>query len=379
MYANSAMKSFNRFSGWLLITGLSITCWSCLEYHVTTQVLPDGRILRTVTVKGDSTDIFQGSFRVPADPSWEIKTRYESRNENDVGESKVYVYEARKEFKDFHALNLEFSNDSSFSEHLAIRVDLKKQFRWYYTHYVYTETYGMLFPFRSVPIAEYLDREELKIHQAGEDEIYYDRELDKIVFAEDTAAIPPQSGEDSLRFKALRDSIGQKFESWQKINIYNDFYEVVAAALDRMKHPKDPGMTRESFYQWLDREKAFEKGIEQDDAFLQAASAYYQVDPATLQGADPSGFAAFNKKFRIAAYSLESYTNQVLMPGLIVRTNARKIDVNTATWIFKIDTFYAADYTMSVESRVVNKWFVLLAGVLLIAATGVVLLRLFKK
>jgi hypothetical protein len=373
------MKSIKRLTGWLLFTGLSITCWSCLEYHVTTQVLPDGRILRTVTVKGDSTDIFRGSFRVPADSSWEITTRYESRNENDVTEGKVYVYEARKEFKDFKALNLEFYNDSVYSEHIAIRVDLKKQFRWYYTHYVYTETYGMLFPFRSVPIGNYLREEELRIHQAGEDDIYYDRELDKIVFAEDTAAIPPQSGDDSLRFKALRDSIGQKFESWQKINIYNDFYEVVSGALDRMKHPKDTGLTRESFYQWLDREKAFEKGIEQDDAFLQAASAYYRVDPATLRGGDPEGFAAFNKKFRIAAYSLESYTNQVLMPGMIVRTNARKIDVNTATWIFKIDTFYAADYTMSVESRVVNKWFVLIAGLILIAAIGGVLIRLFKK
>jgi hypothetical protein len=133
------------------------------------------------------------------------------------------------------------------------------------------------------------------------------------------------------------------------------------------------------FYLYLDKERTFETGIENDDAFINAASAYFKVNPLKLQAADPEGFASFSKKFRIAAYSLETYTNSVLMPGMIVLTNAGKSDLNVASWTFKIENFYASDYTMMVESRVVNKWFVVVAAIVMILLVGFVLLRLFRK
>jgi hypothetical protein len=353
--------------------------WGCLEYEITTQVMPDGRLLRTVVVKGDSADIFSGSFHVPCDSTWDVSTRLEPRKDNDANKGSVYVYEARKEFSNFGDLNHEFYSDSSFKDHIAIQVNLRKKFQWYYTHYYYTETYGRLFPFRSVPVSEYLSDDEIQIHQADEKDIYYSHEKDCIMLLKDTLNKPVLSRNDSLRFKALRDTIEQKFESWQKINIYNDFYHVVTSALRNLGNNVDTAAARKSFYMWLDKERTFETGIENDDAFVNAASAYFKVDPVKLQAANPTGFDIFNKKFRVAAYSLETYTNSVLMPGLIIRSNAKKINVNEANWTFKIDNFYAEDYIMSVESRVVNRWFIISAGVLLILAIAIILLRLFRK
>jgi hypothetical protein len=191
--------------------------------------------------------------------------------------------------------------------------------------------------------------------------------------------LPVLGKTDSLRYKALRDTIEQKFESWQKINIYNDFYHVLTAALKNLGHTSDTVAERSLFYHWLDQEKTFETGIENDDAFLNAASEYFKVRPLKLHAANPTGFESFNKKFRIAAYSLETYTSRVLMPGMIIHTNAGKTDVNVASWTFKIDNFYAADYTMVVESRMVNRWFVTGAGVVLFLLIALLLLRLFKK
>lgn len=373
------MYCCKRLSRLLVLMSFTFLFWGCLEYRITTQVMPDGRLLRTVTVKGDSASIFSGSFPVPVGTGWEISTRLESRSENDVNEGKVYVYEARKEFRNFSDLNKEFYNDDPvFTDHIAIQVTLEKRFRGYYTHYYYSESYGRLFPFRSVSVSDYLSDAELQIHQADEKEIYYSREKDSILLVLDTLRIPVLNRNDSLRFKSLRDSIEQKFESWQKINIYNEFYHVVCTALRKMGNKADTVAARKSFYLWLDQQKTFESGIEDDDAFVNAASSYFKVDPERLQAADPEGFSTFKKKFRVAAYSLETYTNQVLMPGTIIRTNAGKTDKSQAVWTFKIDKFYATDYEMTVESRIVNKWFAVCLGLVLILAITLLLLRLFK-
>jgi hypothetical protein len=351
----------------------------CLEYSITTQIMPDGKILRTVIVKGDSVNIFKGSFPLPADSSWTISTRLESRNEKDIKEGKVFVYEARKEFNNVEALNRDFFHDSTLAEHIAIKVTLNKKFSWFYNLYEYTETYSRLFPFRSEPVGDYLSENELRIHLANEKEIYYAPDQDQILFVRDTLDVPVLSKTDSLRFKVLRDSIEQKFESWQKINIYNDFYHLITVSLNKLGVNVDTTASRALFYRHLDREKTFETGIENDNAFINAASDYFKVDRLKLQATDPEGFANFKKKFRIAAYSLETYTNRVLMPGMIVSSNAGKSDLNVASWTFKIDNFYASDYTMVVVSRLVNKWFVVGTAVILILLIGVVLLRLFRK
>ncbi len=374
------MNSCKRLSRFLVFLSFTFLLWGCLEYNISTQVKADGSLLRIVTVKGDSADIFTGSFPVPMDSTWEISTRLESRSENDVSEGKVYVYEARKEFRNFRDLNKEFyHDDSAFKDHIAIRVNLEKRFRWYYTHYYYAETYGRLFPFRSVPVNDYLSDAELQIHQADEKEIYYSREIDSILLVQDTLKIPVMNRNDSLRFKALRDTIEQKFESWQKINIYNEFYRLVTGALRKLGDSPDTIATRKSFYVWLDQQRTFESGIEDDDAFVNAASTYFNVDPDKLQAADPEGFSDFKKKFRVAAYSLETYTNRVLMPGTIIKNNAGKTDKNLANWTFKIDKFYATDYTMTVESRTVNTWFAICAALALVLAIALLLLRLYRN
>jgi hypothetical protein len=373
------MKLHNRLAHWFLYFSACTLFWGCLEYEITTRVMPDGRMSRIIIVKGDSTDIFTGSFRVPADSSWTLATRHEIRNHRDIKEEKVFVYEATKEFKSYNDLNAYFYNDTSFSDHTSVKVNLDKRFRWFYTYYVYTETYSMLFPFRSVPIQHYLSSEELRIHLADEKEIYFSPEHDRILFAADSLKHHPLTKSDSLRFKALRDSIENKFETWQKVNIYNDFYTLVTAGLRKLGKDIDTVVARAPFFQWLDTVKTVETGLENGDAFINAAAAYFKVDPDELKATDAVGFGTFNKKFRVAAFSLESYTNQVLMPGRIISTNAGQVDANRVSWTFKTDNFYATDYTMTVESRILNKSFIAGAGLLLVLLTGLALIPVLKN
>ena len=61
---------------------------------------------------------------------------------------------------------------------------------------------------------------------------------------------------------------------------------------------------------------------------------------------------------------LNDYTNEVIMPGLILDTNAKDVEGNSVQWKFDYNRFLWEDYTMWVESRVVNRWAMILTGIL---------------
>jgi len=370
------MSLFRKFLRATAFSGLSFLLWGCLEYTITTQVLPDGRILRTVTAKGDSVNIFHGSFRVPSDTGWSVVTRYEPRSSKDSANGEVFVYEATKEFMDFEVLNRIFYTDSAFNTHVNIKVDLHRQHRWFYTYYHYIETYKMLFPFRSVPVSKYLNESELRIYLAGENEVYYSPENDSVVISSDTLARPALSYSDSLRLKEIRDNIDLKYEQWQKINVYIGYFETVQEALLKLGKGSDTAGIRKPFFHWLDSTDVFDEGMTNKDAFINAAARYFGIKAEKLRDANAEGFALFNKKFRVATYTLETYTNRLLMPGVIIKSNGRNISGNLVSWNFKIDTFYASDFVMEAEARSVNKTAVIAAALLLVILLGLFLFRI---
>jgi hypothetical protein len=363
----------------VVFTGFFLLLWGCLEYTITTQVMPDGRLLRTISVKGDSSGIFKGSLRVPADSAWTITTRYEKRQGKDSVNGREFVYEATREFPNFRSVNDCFYSDSGFSDHLIIRVGLSKKSKWFYTYYTYTETYSSLFPFRSVPIGAFLTDSEFRLYVAGDDGIYYSPAKDSLMIRPDSLSIPPLTAKDSLRFKELRDQLDGKFESWQKINMYNDFYEVVCKALDKCGREADTVNARKPFYHWLDSALVFDKVLESNDAFVSEASAFFRMDTAELIAGNREGFDLFSKKCRVSAFALESFTNQVLMPGMILEANTSEKRGNLVVWHFKIGNFYVSDYTMIVRSRAVNKVAVVVAAILLVLLISLPLFRLFRK
>jgi len=341
--------------------------------------MPDGRLIRSVTVKGDSSDIFRGSFRVPADSNWTITTRYEQLAGKDSIMGTVFVYEARKEFSDYRALNSFFYHDSAVSDHMLALVTLTKKTSGFFTHFEYTETYNRLFQFGKVPIQDYMTNSEIQIYLSGDEEIYYSADKDSLMIATDSAARPALTSADSIRFMQLREDLDQKFESWQNINIYHDLFDVVSQALDKMGRSADTINIRDRFYQWLDSTRVFESVMENSEAFVIAAGTFFNVDPETLKATNPDAFDDFSRKFKAPALALETFANQVLMPGMIIHANTVNIKGNLAIWNFKIGDFYATDYVMTVHSRLVNKIAVVIAGIVLVMLVGLILMRMFRK
>jgi hypothetical protein len=352
---------------------------ACLEYNITTQVLPDGRIQRIITVRGDTALMFKGPLLLPVDSGWNIRSGFEWQNEKDTSEGKVFVYEAIKEFDNVYALNREFYKDTSFSEKISMKVSLVKKIRWFYTVYDYTETYAMLFPFRALPLGNYLNESELKIYLANDTDLYYSPAKDSILIKDGRKELPVLTGADSLRFKALKDKIEVKIEKWQKENIYEEFYRVVMEALSSPGISAERQVDKASFFQWMDSVEVMEIESEPDQSPIAATANYLGVDSLGLRKANESGFDLFNRKFRVACYAFGSYINQVLMPGMILVTNADATRGNLAIWKFEVRRFYVSDFMMHVRSRTVNKWFIVAAGLVLVALVMILSCRLYRE
>jgi hypothetical protein len=50
------------------------------------------------------------------------------------------------------------------------------------------------------------------------------------------------------------------------------------------------------------------------------------------------------------------YINEVVMPGIVLNTNANTVEGNKVVWHFNEDKFTFISYTMNVESRIANPW-----------------------
>jgi len=373
------MISNLRFSRLSLYSVLFPFLWGCIEHTITTQIMPDGRVIRTISLKGDSTAIFLGTFPVPEDSGWAVTTRHEKQDGSDSIKRDEFVYEAVREFPDYKAVNLCFYRDTIFSDHINIKVELQKKSRWFYTYYTYTETYLKLFPFRSVPVHDILNDRDLRIFLAGENEVYYSPQGDSLMVVTDSVTLPVLSQTDSLRFKQLMDTLEQKFEKWQKVNIYNDLFDLVCDALGKMGKLPDTVNTRVAFYQYLDSTRVFESALENRKVIVDEAASFFNVDPEYLEAANLDGFNLFDKKFRISALSLESFVNQVLMPGMILHANTTENKGNLVVWRFRMASFYATDYSMKVNSRIINKMALVLTSLIVLGTTGIVLILLFMK
>jgi hypothetical protein len=82
------------------------------------------------------------------------------------------------------------------------------------------------------------------------------------------------------------------------------------------------------------------------------------------------------KRMEITDKAMGSYTNSVVMPGVIIATNAGEVRGTTVVWRFTHEHLALMDYPMNAESRVVNLWAIILtASVVLVAIAVPVFLR----
>lgn len=325
------MKKFNSIIiVILLIAGIS----GCKkEYKTVTKVNPDGSCERTVIARVDSSGLQNISFPFPQDSSWNVEFKL---MEGDT--QKVFV--ARKSFDDVNGINYEAARDGKIS----ITVSLDKKFRWFFTYLRYTETYKSYNRFKRIALRDFLSSTDFSRYEGGDTSSY----------------------------------MTEKLDSYFEENLYQEFYSQLISELGKLN---DPLITADLF----DSRKSELKdsllaGSGDPESIIRSIKSIYKITRVEyLSAAIERIMQNINKELELMGGADGDYINEVVMPGIVLNTNADALEGNKAVWKFNEKRFFYSDFNMSIESRVINMWAIYVTAGLVLLIVLLLVLPKFKR
>jgi len=325
-----------------LVIMLLLVFSACREVTVTTKVNPDGTFTRIITVTGDSTDVSSTDLPFPVDETW---ARMFSK---DTSDSTKYIKTYTKSFRNSSELNAEIKSDTSKYKNLEREVSVTKRFRFFFSYLTFKEVYKSINPFTRLDYRNYLTEEDI---QWG------------------SGLKIPVSIADSTR----KNDADDKISDFLKESVIAEIESVLQNGIEKLNSPllkpEDLTMQHDSLIKYFDWDRL---------GFFEIIDGYRELSGneafLLLNDIKPPLFEDLQKKYEMMVSILltEGYTEVVEMPGLITGTNSAMLNGNQVRWTFAPDSTLVRDFEMYAESRVINYWAFILAGVVML--TLVVLL-----
>jgi len=187
----------------------------------------------------------------------------------------------------------------------------------------------------------------------------------------------PVTKADSLHKEEAEDKVFSYFLASATAEVESIFRDGIKRLNNPLLNQVDISLYHDSLYNELDSwdDKSKLTIIEDcrkwsgNDAFLQ------------LNDLKPPLFENFAEK--VAAldtiFELEGYTEEVEMPGLITATNSPMLKGNQVRWDFQPMNVIVRDFEMYVESRVINYWAFILAGIVMLLFLILIIIKAFRK
>jgi len=239
-----------------------------------------------------------------------------------------------------------------------VNYELKKQFRWFYTYYTYTETYPKLRPLKNaVPISKYMTDEEANYWFNGSPDITI--------------------GMNGMETNDLCKDLEQKFNTWISNILWNEEYKVFVENYEKLANPpvsltQFVMLSDSIFEKKVQRKKMLDDGNFDVDKIL---DDYFQTKCY-------SDFAQKNKNlFEPKSEDLWSillpntlyYSLQ--MPGKVVNGNFSSKNNETLTWKVTSQRMFLQDYVIQTESRRANWWAFLITIIICVGALSLLFLK----
>jgi hypothetical protein len=296
------------------------------DKKITTKINSDGSCVRTIVVNPVSDT--SSSFPVPTDKSWE------ARLEGDT--EKVYV--ASKKFDDVNQMNNEYKR----AKKVGIDIKFEKKFRWFFTYFSYQEMYVPCFQIQRIPIRTFLTKEEYAQYEHGDTSKVLKERMDVFLMANISEEF----------YSQLIDSVEILHDPSLPANIF--IAKKKEIDFDKMEHDK------KDIVNYLERILGLKlKG-----------KLERQIDNITK---------SIDGKVKFMMDAGGDYVNEVLMPGIVLNTNANSVEGNKVVWSFNGDKFAFIGYTMTVESRIANPWATYATGGALIVLVALLMLPRLKR
>ena len=375
----------------IILTLLSmVILFSCgYETHVINTVHKDGSVTRKVTMKTSDEEFEPEKYRVPVDSTWQIQIDTEV---NEAGDT-LRILTAEKYFANVDEINEEYINDKGSNQDLKRKAYFSKSFKWFTTVFRYSETVEKVMTV-TCPASDFLSEKELKFF-----------------YLPGNVKTELKNGTDSLKYKALSDTVDMKSEIWLWTGFVRQWIEIF---YDRFGNHPDLTINKEEM---LSKEPDF---VNQIIEFEQADEEYEEeflqdleeegFDEEALQSLEKEGkkddvddieilvTSVLGSKFHSSFtteidssmsvlenmtepfFSADIYDMEVRMPGKIIASSGY---VNTVPdsenssgilWTVQGDYFLTQQYEMWAESQVNNYWaWIITALFILFVITGFVI------
>jgi hypothetical protein len=334
------------------------------NYKVKTIVYADGSCKRILTVVGDSIpDFFAKDYPIPIDSTWNLIVETETTKNGDT----VFIYKASKFFESVEQMNLLYANDTSAHKNTERTVTLNKRFRWFYTFLDYQETYPKLF--EQPALINYLDSSQYNYVMLS---YKAQRKYLKEHF-------------DSIDAKQFNDEAEKGLNEWLEFTIINSCMDAIEkSAVNIEDWPVSKSeftIKRDSINKLIDGQLDL---FDADDGIFDAVKRVFKIDSVLYHKLERENhFKQFKNKYNLweDVVLSEEYSNSVLMPGLIIKTNSKRIsDSNQVEWNVGWAKYFTDDYEMKVTSRTINIWaFWVSGGFILIMLITFILKRVYKR
>lgn len=308
----------------------------CLDIFFTTEVKPNGEIVKTIVFEGDSAEILAVYFPFMNNESWERE--WFPMDEKD--KTKLVLTKTFKNAK----LAAKDLNPPDTIPYIRFQPELNKKFRWFFSYYEYNDLLLATNPFTKIDWKDYIPEEMIDLIMLDEEE----READ------------PRYQEEEYK------SLEKNFENYLLSSAFEEFYQLLLQTIEQNPQP-----TLNADILGAKKAELYKAAIEapnNDDVRAILESIYPLLDSTALFTAyqkDRAPLDYFDKKLRLFDSSFDdNLVFTIRMPGLLINTNSSKIEGNSLTWDMDFFQAFFKDYPMKAESRVVNTWAFVVTGFL---------------
>ena len=373
-------KSSKLFVMIAFMAALLSSCQGDIE--MLTIVNEDGSCMREIVVAADRSLLTTGKYDnddphvARIEDGWELYWGYKGDNSRfpipmsvekydsisrEVGPSRavkdtICVY-ARKEYASVE--NMCAGSPMFFVDGQAgADGSLDKEFRWFYTDYVFTEKFSSVADYFKVPVTDFMSEEEALYWFSGTPDLY--------------------AGKPTWRYYEFLEDLKEKADRWVFANMY---YNILSGIADRYDMVVEPPVSKDEFIAQL------------GDVVKQLASCdTYKLEYSTARSIVSSHFGsdAYSpfinedewKKDEIlsttAAFDylfLFYYNESIVMPGRVIDDGGGIYKDGVVT--FKVDAgrFLLKDYEIRVVSRIINVWAFIVTAALAAALCVAVIYR----
>lgn len=324
------------------------------ETVVSNYVHSDGSVTRKIEMRSAKNNF--KTFQVPFDNTWTVKDSIEISAKGDT----VWIKRAEKLFKNVEEINLVYKLDTGANKIASRHAGFSKRFKWFNTEFRFSETIDKQLSF-GYPVRQFLNDEELK---------YF--------YSPESVKSEKEHGSDSLKFRALGDSINHKTDRWAYKNIISEWIGEFTK-LTELKDGKgiSVGSLKTHEDDMVKVVKKYDKTFDSLWAKGEILKEFIgETDALKYKTEADSALSYAEKHFLI---DFKKYSLRIVMPGKLTGTNGFIDSSKVLLWPVDSDYFMTEPYEMWAESKMPNTWAWIVSGFFLLFVITGVIIRIIKK